>query len=181
MENALNSDGNWKNSKKFRFLTCFCSFCQIFDKLAGLECSRSSTRNEFDVRDVCMKKSTVFVQKRFKLRPKLTKVPKFINISRFYITLVNFSKDFVDQNVENFQQRMYLLSNRVVRVVNCCFVRKKPHWPKTQKLLIFFNFWFSNPIFVKFSTFPRIRTLAPFNNNNWFYVQKAFEGDRCSF
>ena len=71
----------------------------------------------------------------------MTKVPKFTDFSRFYATFVKVSRDFVGQNIENVQQRMNSLSNRVVRGVKRSFVRKNFH--NLSKIVkIFLKFWF---------------------------------------
>ena len=54
----------------------------------------------------------------------MTKIPKYTGISLFFAIFVKVSKDFVDQNVENVQQRMKLLSNGVDRGDKCSFERK---------------------------------------------------------
>ena len=57
-------------------------------------------------------------EKRLKVRPKLTKFPKFTDFSRFYATFVKFSRDFMDKNVEE----NLLSSSRVVRGAKCQFL-----------------------------------------------------------
>ena len=72
--------------------------------------------------------------------------------SRFYATFVEFSKFFMDQNVENAQQRMKSLSNTVFWGVKCSFVRTNSH--KDRKIVeksYFFKTTFDFPFF---ETFP---------------------------
>ena len=52
------------------------------------------------------------------LKTKMTKTPKPTIFSRFYATFVEFSKFFMNQNVENAQQRMKSLSNTVFEELN---------------------------------------------------------------
>ena len=87
----------------------------------------------------------------------MPKTSKCTNISPIYATFLNFARDFVNQNVEVDQQRMILLSNRVVCGDKCSFVKKKlQQGPRnSQQILLFFY------IFV----FSWIKILKRFNNN----------------
>ena len=74
-----------------------------------------------------------------------------------FLSNLLFSKDFMDENVENVQQRMNSLSNRVVRGDKSIFVKKKKHRHNDPKIVKknenFFQFLFFNAIFVKYSAF----------------------------
>ena len=54
-------------------------------------------------------------EKYIKLKPKMTKNPKFSNFQSFYAIFVKFSTDFVDWNVEKSQQGTNLLSSSLFR------------------------------------------------------------------
>ena len=53
--------------------------------------------------------------KKAQIATKNDKFKNKPNFSRFYAAFVKFSSDFLDQNVVKVQQRMNLLSNRVVQ------------------------------------------------------------------
>ena len=76
-------------------------------------------------------------EKQLKLQPKMTKIANFTKFSRFYATFVNFSRDFMDQTVENIQQRINSFPSTVVHGDKCSFVRKNCHNdPKTFKIFL---------------------------------------------
>ena len=59
---------------------------------------------------------------------------KCTNFSRFCATFVKFSKDFMNQNVENVQQRMNSLSSRVARGDKCSYVEQAGNGPSRRHI-----------------------------------------------
>ena len=107
-----------KNQKFYRFSTFLCIFCQIFDRLRGLELK---TFNMALIRCPVGFSEEIFVvfqtKENLKLTPKTTKIPKFSIFQTFKSIFVKFLKDFVDWIVLKGQQRKNVLSSRLFRRV----------------------------------------------------------------
>ena len=86
------------------------------------------------------------VEKYLKLAAKSTKNPKSPNFQIFYAVFVKFMTDLVDWNDENAQHGKILLSSRLFRRDNCCFLNEKnlklkPKMTKNPKFSDFQSFY----------------------------------------
>ena len=127
----------------------FCGICIVMERLL------LTSRQNF------------LLKKTHNLGPKMTKTSKCTYFFNFLCYFCPISRDFVEQNVEYNQQRMILLSNRVVCGNNCSFVKQtcnKDH-EIVNKSYFFYIFVFSNATFEKISFFSWIKFLKRFNNN----------------
>ena len=92
-----------KNPKLFSFLKFSCTFCLFTEKPGSLDFRRSTILfNKEQIRcptGYCLEKKN---EKRFKMRPKLAKIPKCINFSGFYATFFQFTGNFMNQMLKMF-------------------------------------------------------------------------------